>query len=260
MNKENATNINENLSIPDIKNNKYTIEETELLKKWSNIAKNYSLLHHRAFLEYQNKNYSMAIPIIIMSTLSGTASFSINHFPLEYQRYVPLAIGGINIFVGILQTMIQFFKINEFINDHKKASIEFEKYSRNIIAELILPEHERTYSGTEFIHICKKEIDRIIEQSPSVPLHILNNLDNIIKNDFISNNSIKNIVDESYYDKIKENIQNTNKDSYSSLFYQINLKKKLFSDKKNDYNENENKNENENENENENVDLESCIV
>ena len=89
MNKENTTNINENLNIPYIKNNieihnKYTIEETELLKKWSNIAKNYSLLHDRACLENQNKNYRMAIPIIIMSTLSGTASFSINHFPQDY--------------------------------------------------------------------------------------------------------------------------------------------------------------------------------
>jgi hypothetical protein len=53
----------------------------------------------------------MAIPIIIMSTLSGTASFSINHFPSDYQGYVPLVIGGINIFVGILQTMIQFLKL-----------------------------------------------------------------------------------------------------------------------------------------------------
>jgi hypothetical protein len=51
---------------------------------YSNISKNYSLLHDRAYLENQNKNYSMAIPIIIMSTLSGTASFSINHFPRKY--------------------------------------------------------------------------------------------------------------------------------------------------------------------------------
>jgi len=226
------------------KNNKYTKDEIDLLKKWSDIAKNYSLLHDRACLEYQNKNYKMAIPIIIMSTLSGTASFSIGHFPIEYQRYVPLAIGGINIFVGILQTLIQFFKINELIGEHKSASIEFDKYSRNIITELVLPEEERTYSGTEFVNICKKEIDKIIEHCPSIPLRIINNLDNIIKSDLISNYSGKNMFivnnNNNVIDLIKKDLKNIipvqkKDDSKPSFFYEKILKR---IEEKNDNNKN----------------------
>ena len=125
--------------------------------------------------------------------------------------------------------MIQFLKINELISEHKKASIDFDKYSRNIITELILPEKERTHSGTEFIHICKKEIDRIIEQSPNVPLHILNNLDNIIKSDFISNNNIKNILEKSYNEKSNKSSRekNLNKNEYSTLFSEDNIKENL---------------------------------
>ena len=97
--------------------------------------------------------------------------------------------------------MIQFLKINELISDHKSAYINFDKYYRNIIAELVLPEKERTHSGTDFIHLCKKELDKIIEQSPTIPLYIISNLKNIIKNDIISYNSNKSILNTPSIDK-----------------------------------------------------------
>jgi hypothetical protein len=99
-----------------------------------------------------------------------------------------MMIGGINIFVGILQTMTQFMKVNEMVSEHRIAAISFDKLSRNIIAELSLPENERSYSGKDFVHFCRKEMDRIIEQSPVIPEHILCNLEKIIKSDTITNN------------------------------------------------------------------------
>jgi len=166
----------------------YTKVEVELLEKWGKSAKNYFLLHDKAYNEYVKRNYSLTIPVIILSTLSGTASFSIQSFPESIRSYVPMMIGGINIFVGILQTMTQFMKVNEMVSEHRIAAINFDKFSRNITAELSLPENERSYSGKDFVHFCRKEMDRIIEQSPVIPEHILCNLERIIKNDTITNN------------------------------------------------------------------------
>ena len=59
--------------------------EVQLLKKWGEISASYRLLHDRAFREYQIKSYGLTIPVIIMSTLSGTASFSISSFPPSLQ-------------------------------------------------------------------------------------------------------------------------------------------------------------------------------
>jgi hypothetical protein len=169
----------------------YTKEEVELLERWGKSAKNYFLLHDKAYNEYVKRNYSLTIPVIILSTLSGTASFSIQSFPESIRSYVPMMIGGINIFVGILQTMTQFMKVNEMVSEHRISAINFDKFSRNITAELSLPENERSYSGKDFVHFCRKEMDRIIEQSPVVPEHILCNLEKIIKSDTITNNQNK---------------------------------------------------------------------
>jgi len=197
--------------------NSYTSTEVELLEKWCKSAKNYFLLHDKAHNEYVKKNYGFTIPVIILSTLSGTASFSIQSFPDGIRSYVPMMIRGINIFVGILQTMTQFMKINELVSEHRNAAINFDKFSRSIIAELSLPENERSYSGKDFVHICRKEMDRIIEQSPIVPEHILTNLDNLIKSDTITNNQNKIVG----YSELNNTKDLSNKDD----FININIKK-----------------------------------
>jgi hypothetical protein len=174
-------------------------------KNGKNQQKNYFLLHDKAYNEYVVKNYGLTIPVIILSTLSGTASFSIQSFPEGIRGYVPMMIGGINIFVGILQTMTQFMKINELVSEHRTSSLNFDKFSRNITTELSLPENERTYSGKDFVHICRKEMDRIIEQSPTIPYHILSNLENLIKSDTITNNQNKIV---GYIDMIQNSKDN----------------------------------------------------
>lgn len=178
--------------------------EVKLLKKWGEISASYRLLHDRAFREFQVKSYSLTIPVIIMSTLSGTASFSIQSFPANLQLYVPMVIGGINIFVGIIQTVTQFLRINELTESHRVASISYGKFARNIITELSLPPNERTYNGIDFVQMCRTEMDRLIEQSPVIQMHLLNSFLN--NKDFITITkpdvlSISNIVE---YEPSKE--------------------------------------------------------
>ena len=154
--------------------------EVQLLKKWGEIAASYRLLHDEAFRDYQIKSYGLTIPVIILSTLSGTASFSISSFPVSLQVYVPMVIGGINILVGIIQTVTQFLRVNELTESNRVASIAYGKFSRNITTELSLPPKERTYNGIDYVQMCRSEMDRLIEQSPNIPMNLLYNFD---KND-----------------------------------------------------------------------------
>lgn len=172
--------------------------EVALLKKWGEISASYRLLHDRAFREFQRKSYGLTIPVIIMSTLSGTASFATKSFPEQYQTFVPMVIGGINIIVGIIQTITQFLRVNELTESHRVASFSYSKFSRNITTELSLPPSERSYSGIEYVQICRSEMDRLIEQSPIIPMHLLHQFEcnkdfnNIAKLDVLS---ISNIVE-----------------------------------------------------------------
>lgn len=172
--------------------------EVQLLKKWGEVASSYRLLHDRAFREFQVKSYGLTIPVIILSTLSGTASFTIQSFPVSLQTYVPMVIGGVNICVGIIQTVSQFLRVNELTESHRVASISYGKFSRNIITELSLPPKERTYNGIDFVQVCRTEMDRLIEQSPIIPMYLLREFEsnkefiNITKPDVLK---ITNIVE-----------------------------------------------------------------
>lgn len=183
--------------------------EVQLLKKWGETASSYRLLHDRAFREFQLKSYGLTIPVIILSTLSGTASFSISSFPPSIQGFAPMIIGGINIFVGILQTITQFLRVSEQTESHRVASITYGKFARNITTELTLPPNNRSYSGIDFVQMCRTEMDRMIEQSPIIPLHLLSSFDknklykDITRPDVLSVSNIK-VYEPDYKEKTAE--------------------------------------------------------
>ena len=112
--------------------------EVQILKKWGEIASSYRLLHDRAFREFQVKSYGLTIPVIILSTLSGTASFTIQSFPESLQTYVPMVIGGVNICVGIIQTVSQFLRVNELTESHRVASISYGKFFKKYCNRIII--------------------------------------------------------------------------------------------------------------------------
>jgi hypothetical protein len=151
--------------------------EVDLLKRWGEVSSSYRFLHDRAFRIFQLRNYCFTIPVIVLSTISGTASFSISSFPLDYQVYVPMVIGGINICVGIVQTIAQFLRISELAESHRVASTAYGKFSRNIATELSLPPNNRTYNGIDFVQMCRAEMDRLLEQSPIIPMNLLSDFD-----------------------------------------------------------------------------------
>ncbi len=147
--------------------------EVQLLKKWGETAASYRLLHNRAFRYYNGSSYWFAVPVIVFSTMTGTASFSQTLFPPAYQPYVPMVIGGVNIFIGILGTLARFFRVDELTESHRVASVSYGKFARNVATELSLPPQNRKYNGADLVEMCRGELDRLIEQSPEIPMHIL---------------------------------------------------------------------------------------
>ena len=151
--------------------------EVKLLKKWGEQAASYRVLHNRAYRKYKYLTALFTIPVIIISTLTGTANFSqgtiIQIYP-EFDLYLPLVIGALNLISGIVTTIGQFLRVSELNEANRNASISYGKFARNISTELSLPPNERTYSGLDFIQICRNEMDRLIEQSPEIPMKIIN--------------------------------------------------------------------------------------
>ena len=128
-----------NTTVPKKPPPEWNPQQAKLLKEWAEIASSYRWLHNQTHMMYKTKNLRYMIPLIIMSTVTGTANFAQSTFPSGIRPYVPQIIGAINLFSAIITTIYQFLKISEYMESHRITSINYGKFSRNISVELALP-------------------------------------------------------------------------------------------------------------------------
>ena len=164
----------------------WTLEQEELLAEWAEKASCYRWLHHHSEKRYRCRNFGFTIPVIILSTLTGTANFAMDSFvPQEQKKMAMGIVGGFNILAGIISTLQNFLRYAELMEGHRSSSVSWSKFSRNIAVELALDEKRRKPAG-DFLKICRAEFDRLIEQSPSIDDKIIISFDNVFKeNDII---------------------------------------------------------------------------
>ena len=160
-----SISMNEEKKLPKI----WHPQQEKILKSWGEAAACYRYMHYQAYCSYKKLSMKFTIPLIIVSTVTGTANFAQETFPPSVQPFVPSAIGGLNLITAIATTIMQFLKINELMEGHRVASVQYGKVSRTIRLELTLPLSERTLNGTNMIENMRTEYDRLIEQSPNVP-------------------------------------------------------------------------------------------
>lgn len=169
-----------------IQDSMWTLEQEELLAEWAEKASCYRWLHHHSEKRYRCRNFGFTIPVIILSTLTGTANFAMDSFvPQEQKKMAMGIVGGFNILAGIMSTLQNFLRYAELMEGHRSSSVSWSKFSRNIAVELALDEKRRKPAG-DFLKICRAEFDRLIEQSPSIDDKIILAFDNVFKdNDII---------------------------------------------------------------------------
>jgi len=151
-------------------------ENEQILVEWCDVAQCYKWLNSRAHLKYAYMNAWFTIPAIVLSTVSGTASFAQTSIPIAYQTYAPMAIGSINILIGILTTVQQYLKISELNESHRVSAISWDKFARNIRIELAKAPKERADAAT-FIKLSRQEFDRLMETSPAIPQNVIRQFD-----------------------------------------------------------------------------------
>jgi len=165
-------------------------DHENILIEWADKAMCYRWLHSKANSMYNSLNAWYTIPVIVISTLTGTANFAQERVPLDYQNYFTMIVGGFNILAGIITTVQQFLKITQLNESHRVSSIAWDKFYRNIKIELAKHPSERI-DPKLMLKTGKEEFDRLIETSPNVPDKILKQFKN-------------NFVNHELYDKINK--------------------------------------------------------
>jgi hypothetical protein len=138
---------------------------------------------------FSSLNAWYTIPVIIISTVTGTANFAQERVPSKYQNYFVMLVGAFNITAGIITTIQQFLKITQLNEAHRVSSIAWDKFYRSIKTEIAKHPYERI-DVTQSINMRKEEFDRLIETSPNIPEKIIEQF----KNSFNNKEVFKQIV------------------------------------------------------------------
>ena len=148
-------------------------EIEELLSEWGEVSICYAYLHNYGQRKYKLKYHHLQIPIIILSTLTGTANFATDSYvPTDYKQGFSAGVGSLNIFCGILGTLLSFLRYSEIYEGHRIAALAWGKLSRNIEIELALQDAKRK-PCRDFLKICRSEYDNLLESSPNIDLDII---------------------------------------------------------------------------------------
>jgi len=151
---------------------KWTDKHVDILVDWADKAMCYRWLHSRNTDRYKSLNTWFTIPVIIMSTLTGTANFAQEQVPQELRGYYSMIVGSVNILAGIITTVQNFLKISQLNESHRVAAIAWDKFYRKIKLELAKSPDERI-NVELFLKNSSEEFDRLIETSPDIDRKIL---------------------------------------------------------------------------------------
>lgn len=167
------TEVNADIKIINKPNNGWSFEHDELLSNWGDKAACYTWMHDATQRKFARINMSLGIPVIVLSTISGTANFGISTiFPAGF-NYGNAVIGVLSLITGVISTISNFLGYAQSEEAHRIAGIQWSKFKRSIETELSINPNERK-DASEFIKYCRAELDRLMEQSPIIPQDIIN--------------------------------------------------------------------------------------
>ena len=127
----------------------------------------FAWLHDKAQKYYEKLDVWINIPVIVLSTISGTAAIGSDTL-FAGSPEANIGIGLISIFVGILNTLGSYFAWGKRSEGHRISNIAYNKIHNFMRIELSLPRQERL-APTEFLKLIKEQLDRLNEVSPPIP-------------------------------------------------------------------------------------------
>jgi len=147
-------------------------EEESILRDWADKAQIYELFHAKGHKIYKKKNAQYVIPVIVISTLTGTANFAQERVPVDFQNIFAMIVGSLSIIAAIITTVSQFLRIAELNESHRVASLSWGKFFRNVKTDLAKHPLDRD-DPVMTLKTAKEEFNRLLEISPIVPGKII---------------------------------------------------------------------------------------
>jgi hypothetical protein len=128
-------------------------------------------IHQKAEATVSIRNNYIQIPVIVLSTLSGTASVGSASL-FGGSTIAPTIIGLVSIGIGILTTLGNYFNFAKKSESHRIAYLHYSKLFSQINVEMSLPRGERSPPHV-ILKTLRDTMERLAETTPSVPPEII---------------------------------------------------------------------------------------
>lgn len=178
------TNIKEPNLHPSALLPQWLPEEEEYLRILHRRCHRLGLVYKKIHIKYKQTQNKFRLPAILLSSISGVVSFGQTVFPEEAQRWVSISVGGVNIFIAIINTVESYMKIGEMVTKSITSYAVLHKLADDIFCEISIPTKDRETSGIAFLRDCYTRYQQIMDSAPLIedeglevpPFHELKNM------------------------------------------------------------------------------------
>ncbi len=137
-------------------------------------------IHQHAEQSLSKQNNTIQIPVIVLSTLCGTASVGSSSLFGGEAGISNIVIGFVSIAVGVLNTLGNYFAYARKAEAHRIAYLHYSKLFSWVSVELSLPRQERMLPA-EMLKQLRDTMERLAETTPSAPESILTQFNKTFK-------------------------------------------------------------------------------
>jgi hypothetical protein len=147
------------------------------MSKWCDKEEEYLHLLHEScdelsreymklYIQTLKMQTRLRLPTIVLSSVSGVASFGTSTFPESFRNNVSIVVGVINIGIAIVQTYESYLKIADTVAHSLSASKDLKKLADDIHCEIFIPIEDRISNGVIFLREAFGRYQAILETAP----------------------------------------------------------------------------------------------
>jgi hypothetical protein len=138
-------------------------------------------LYTEAERYYSKANTSIALPVIVLSTVTGFISGS-SQMIFSNPDTSSIGIGAVSLFTGVLSTLGSYFSWAKKTEGCRISALQYGKLQKFIAIEMTLPKVERI-RARDMLKMIRETAERLMETSPAVPPHIITKYNETFKDE-----------------------------------------------------------------------------
>lgn len=120
---------------------------------------------------YSRNNTIVALPVIILSTVTGFVSGS-STLLFGGSDMASIGTGAISLLTGVLSTVGSYYAWAKKAEACRISALQYSKLQKVIAIEMTLPKNERV-PARSMLKMMRDNVERLLETSPAVPEHII---------------------------------------------------------------------------------------